>query len=109
MVRGANRRAVPAVGVLDGPPEAGTRWDGATGVKPFAPLSFMQSADTVKSARTVFLPIPLGDIWRVQIVWSNASVLFGRFASEREASEWIANHAWWAEYKLKPPEDDVGG
>jgi hypothetical protein len=64
---------------------------------------------TVKNARTVFLPIPLGDIWRVQIVWPNASVLFGRFASEREASEWIANHAWWAEYKLKPPEDDVGG
>ena len=54
-----------------------------------------------------FLPIPLGDIWRVQIVWPNASVLFGRFGSEREASEWIANHAWWAEYKLKPPEDDV--
>jgi hypothetical protein len=93
---------------LDGPPKAGTRWDGATGVKPSAPLSFMQSADTVKSARTVFLPIPLGDIWRVQIVWPNASVLIGRFASEREASEWIANHAWWAEYKLKPPEDDVG-
>jgi hypothetical protein len=55
------------------------------------------------------LPIPLGDIWRVQIVWPNASVLIGRFVSEREASEWIANHAWWAEYKLKPPEDDVGG
>jgi hypothetical protein len=70
---------------------------------------FMQSADKVKSARTVFLPIPMGDIWRVQIVWPNASVLFGRFVSEREASEWIANHAWWAKDKLKPPEDDVGG
>jgi hypothetical protein len=89
---------------MDGPLEAGTRWDGAT-CSACAPLSFLQSADTVKSARTVFLPIPLGDIWRVQIVWPNASVLFGRFASEREASEWIANHAWWAEYKLKPPED----
>jgi hypothetical protein len=94
---------------MDGPPEAGTRWDGATGVKPFAPLSFMQSADTMESVRTVFLPVPIGGIWRAQIVWPNASVLFGRFASEREASEWIANHAWWAEYKLKPPEDDVGG
>ena len=78
-------------------------------VKPFAPLSFMQSADTVESERTVFLPLPIGDIWRVQIVWQNASVIFGRFASEREASEWIANHAWWAKNKLKPPEDDVRG
>jgi hypothetical protein len=69
----------------------------------------MQSADTVESERTVFLPIPLGDIWRVQIVWPNASTLFGRFASEREANEWIANHAWWAKNKLKPPEDDVEG
>ncbi len=94
--------------MVDGPPEAGTRWDGAK-CSACAPVSFLQSADTVKNARTVFLPIPLGDIWRVQIVWPNASVLFGRFASEREASEWIANHAWWAEYKLKPPEDDVRG
>jgi hypothetical protein len=61
----------------------------------------------VESARTVFLPVPIGDIWRVQIVWPNASVLFGRFASERQAREWIANHTWWAKYKLKPPEDDV--
>ena len=90
--------------MLDGPPKAGTRWDGATGVKPFAPLSFMQSADTVKSARTVFLPIPLGDIWRVrylaECVGAHWAICF-----QREASEWIANHAWWAEYKLKPPEE----
>jgi hypothetical protein len=30
MGHGANRGAAPAVGVMDGPPVAGTRWDGAT-------------------------------------------------------------------------------
>jgi hypothetical protein len=44
MGRGANRGAVPAVGVMDGPPEAGTRWDGAT-CSACAPLSFLDVAN----------------------------------------------------------------
>jgi hypothetical protein len=42
----------------------------------------------------------------VQIVWPNGQVhYFGRFASEKEAAEWISTHKWWAAYKIKPPKD----
>ena len=59
----------------------------------------------MESARTILLLVQEGDIWRVQIIWPNGNVhYFGRFASEKEASEWTANHAWWAKNKLKPSE-----
>jgi len=44
---------------------------------------------------TVLLPMQVGDIWRVQIVWPNGSVhYFGAFASKVSAVEWITAHAW---------------
>jgi hypothetical protein len=44
---------------------------------------------------TVLLPMQVGTIWRVQIVWPNGSVhYFGAFASKASAVEWITAHAW---------------
>lgn len=44
---------------------------------------------------TVLLPMQVGSIWRVQIVWPNGSVhYFGTFASEALAAEWIMRHSW---------------
>jgi hypothetical protein len=44
---------------------------------------------------TVLLPMQVGTIWRVQIVWPNGSVhYFGTFASKASAVEWITAHAW---------------
>jgi len=44
---------------------------------------------------TVLLPMQVGRIWRVQIVWPNGSVhYFGSFACRESAVEWIAGHAW---------------
>jgi hypothetical protein len=60
----------------------------------------------LEGGRTVLLPVQEGDVWRVQIVWPNGQVhYFGRFASEKEAAEWISTHKWWAAYKIKPPKD----
>ena len=44
---------------------------------------------------TVLLPMQVGNIWRVQIVWPNGSVhYFGTFTSNQSAVEWITAHAW---------------
>jgi hypothetical protein len=44
---------------------------------------------------TVLLPMQVGDIWRVQIVWPNGSVhYFGSFAAEKAVADWIAAHPW---------------
>jgi hypothetical protein len=43
---GAKRDAVPAVGVVDGPPETGTRWEGSTRRSACAPLSSLDVANT---------------------------------------------------------------
>jgi len=44
---------------------------------------------------TVLLPVQVGNIWRVQIVWPNGSVhYFGTFTSKQPAVEWISEHAW---------------
>ena len=57
----------------------------------------------VERGRTVLLPVHEGDVWRVQIVWPNGLVHYiGRFTTEKEASKWIANHAWWAKNKIQP-------
>ena len=46
--------------------------------------------------RTVLLPVQEGDIWRVQIIWSNGLMHhFGKFISDQEAGEWIKRHEWW--------------
>jgi hypothetical protein len=48
-----------------------------------------------KGAITVLLPVQVGDVWRVQIIWPNGSVhYFGRFAAKKAAVDWIAAHAW---------------
>ncbi|MGN6747780.1 MAG: hypothetical protein ACTHJS_04225 [Xanthobacteraceae bacterium] len=44
---------------------------------------------------TVLLPVQVGQIWRVQIVWPNGSVhYFGKFARQQDAANWIASHPW---------------
>ena len=43
---------------------------------------------------TVLLPVREGKIWRVRIVWPNGAVHhFGKFASEKDAVDWIAAHS----------------
>jgi len=43
---------------------------------------------------TVLLPVRKGNIWRVRIVWPNSAVHhFGKFASEKDAVDWIAAHS----------------
>jgi len=59
---------------------------------------------------TVLLPMRVGTIWRVQIVWPNGSIhYFGVFTSRESAVEWIKAHAWLT---MPPPErhpDDASG
>ena len=44
---------------------------------------------------TVLLPMQVGSVWRVQIVWPNGSVhYFGTFTSKQSAVEWITAHVW---------------
>jgi hypothetical protein len=44
---------------------------------------------------TVLLPMQVGSVWRVQIVWPNGSVhYFGKFTSRESAVAWITAHAW---------------
>jgi hypothetical protein len=49
-------------------------------------------------------------IWRVQIVWPNGAVHhFGKFASKKDADDWIAAHSWLTmpaeeNTKTEPPE-----
>jgi hypothetical protein len=47
---------------------------------------------------TVLSPVRKGRIWRVQIRWPNRIVRhFGKFTSEKDASDWITAHTWLAE------------
>jgi hypothetical protein len=42
---------------------------------------------------TLLLPVQEGEIWRVQIVWPNGAVhYFGKFTSERDATDQINAH-----------------
>lgn len=55
---------------------------------------------------TVLLPMQVGDIWRVQIVWPNGSVhYFGTFASKASAVDWVNAHAWLT---VRPKRRDDG-
>jgi hypothetical protein len=55
---------------------------------------------------TVLLPMKVGDIWRVQIVWPNGSVhYFGTFDSKKSAVDWISAHAWLT---VRPKHRDDG-
>ena len=48
-------------------------------------------------------PVQEGDIWRVKIVWPNRAVhYFGKFTSERDATDWINAHP-----NLTKPEDTM--
>lgn len=54
---------------------------------------------------TVLLPMRVGSIWRVQIVWPNGSVhYYGTFASKESAIAWISTHSWLS-VRPKPPGD----
>jgi uncharacterized protein YbdZ (MbtH family) len=57
---------------------------------------------------TVLLPMQVGEIWRVQIVWPNGSVhYFGMYNSREAAVEWITAHAWLT---MRPKHrDDASG
>jgi len=48
-----------------------------------------------RTVTTVLLPVQMGSIWRVQIVWPNGSVhYFGNFPHRQEAVDWITAHAY---------------
>jgi hypothetical protein len=48
-------------------------------------------------------PLREGDIWRVRVVWPNRAVhYFGKFTSERDATDWINAHP-----RLTKPEDTM--
>jgi hypothetical protein len=52
---------------------------------------------------TVLSPVEKGPIWRVRIRWPNGLVHhFGNFASEKDASDWIAAHPWLVERQTMP-------
>ncbi|MBO0717264.1 MAG: hypothetical protein J2P55_08020 [Rhizobiales bacterium] len=54
------------------------------------------------------LPMQVGAVWRVQIVWPNGSIhYFGAFASKASAVEWITTHAWLT-VRPKPRGDGAG-
>jgi carboxypeptidase C (cathepsin A) len=62
-----------------------------------APLSFVNlpKGVAVKSERTVLSSFQENGIWRVRIEWPNGSVHhFGSFTSEKDALQWIGDHAW---------------
>jgi hypothetical protein len=50
----------------------------------------------VKSESTVLSSFQENGVWRVRIEWPNGAVhyFFGYFSSEKEAAEWIDDHAW---------------
>jgi hypothetical protein len=51
----------------------------------------------------ILSPVQEGDIWRVKIVWPNRHVsYFGKFASKRDAIDWINAHP-----NLTRPEDTM--
>jgi hypothetical protein len=57
---------------------------------------------------TLLLPVEVGSVWRVQIVWPNGSVhYFGTFVSKKSAAEWIASHSWLT-VRAKTPDDAAG-
>ena len=52
---------------------------------------------------TVLAPVQNGSIWRVRIAWPIGTVHhFGKFTSEKDASDWIAAHAWLMECQKIP-------
>jgi hypothetical protein len=54
--------------------------------------------------RTVLSPVMIGDGWRVEITWANGfKRYFGQFASEVEATRWIAQHPRLTEEVTKIP------
>jgi hypothetical protein len=47
----------------------------------------------MSEASTVLISVKEGDLWRVQIAWSNGAInYFGKFGSELEAWKWISTH-----------------
>jgi hypothetical protein len=49
----------------------------------------------VKSESTVLSSFQEDGVWRVRIEWPNGAVhYFGSFTSEKEALQWIDDHAW---------------
>jgi hypothetical protein len=79
-------------------------WDGAARHEPrrslisvvlFVCLPVPPEDKPPERLTTVLLPMQVGKIWRVQIVWPNGSVhYFGTFSSKDAAVKWISAHAW---------------
>jgi hypothetical protein len=63
---------------------------------PFVFVHFMAPEDTrPRTVTTVLLPVQVGNIWRVQIIWPNGSVhYFGNFPHHQDAADWITSHSW---------------
>jgi hypothetical protein len=65
----------------------------------------------VKSESTVLSSFQENGVWRVRIEWPNGAVhYFGNFSFEKEAAQWIADHAWLtipANKNTSAPRDDA--
>ena len=49
----------------------------------------------MKSESTVLSSFQENGVWRVRIEWPNGAVhYFGTFTSEKDALQWIGEHAW---------------
>ncbi|MGB8629424.1 MAG: hypothetical protein WCD69_08545 [Xanthobacteraceae bacterium] len=49
----------------------------------------------MKSESTVLSSFQENGVWRVRIEWPNGAVhYFGSFSSEKEAAQWVDDHAW---------------
>jgi len=56
---------------------------------------------------TVLSAVQKGQFWRVRIAWPNGNINhFGKFTSEKDASDWIIAHPWLAERQVEPSPDD---
>ena len=68
-----------------------------------ARLSGLAQRIIVASMSSLLSPVQEDDIWRVKIVWPNRAVHhFGKFTSERDATDWINAHP-----NLTKPEDTM--
>lgn len=66
----------------------------------------------MKSESTVLSSFQENGVWRVRIEWPNGAVhYFGSFSSEKEAAQWIDDHAWLTVPVIKntgAPRNDAG-
>lgn len=59
----------------------------------------------VGKLHTTLRPIRVGEWWRVEIRWPNGTGhYFGKFGSERDATQWVDSHSWMTERVIEKAE-----